>query len=174
MQVPSIVGNLPDLPDLSSVGSAIQAMGQSRGPQLGHPTIGSQFMPQRPMAQETSMQDPAIQGFLAGLAAVTGAKLPNTDTAAPKSAVTSTAPSPPSPPSPSSPRKAAASAKRAKVGAKLGGAANQADSTALLNSLALELAKGSIDYNQFMAALEKERTTRGTANRTYQGLLEGV
>lgn len=107
------------------------------------------------------MQDPTVQAFLRELSVVPGAKLPDMGTVAPQLAA---------PTAPPSPRKAAASTKRAKRGSS----GNQSDSTDLLNSLALELAKGSIDYNQFMAALEKERATRGTANRTYQGLLEGV
>ena len=76
---------------------------------------------------------------------------------------------------PPMPRKAApASQRRAAASARRAGVEGSTDSTTLLNSLALELAQGNIDYNQFMAALEKERSTRGAANRTYQGLLEGV
>lgn len=67
-------------------------------------------------------------------------------------------------------RPVAASARRAMAAPQT----EDPSSTNLLNQLALELAKGTISYDQFMAALEKERSTRGAANRTYQGLLEGV
>lgn len=69
----------------------------------------------------------------------------------------------------SPPRRAAASARRAARAMP----AEDPTSTGLLNELAFELAKGAITYDQFLAALSKERASRGTPNRTIQSFLEG-
>ncbi len=175
--------------DPSGILPALRAMARSPVPAINPPTMGSRVMPRGPMPLQpdvvpTDMPTPpqpavvptaaprpaqSAADFFQGVGSVPGGGHVGQMTKRLVSAVPAPTPAPAS--TSATARRAAAPVRRAM---RTSGGGGSPDSTGLLNSLALELSKGTIDYNQFMSALEKERSTRGAANRTVQGLLEGI
>ena len=190
--------------DPSGILPALRAMAGSPVPAINHPTMGSRVphqdiswaeirplytmprgpMPLQPDVVPTDMPTPpqpavvptpvprpaqSAADFFQSVGSVPGGGHVGQMTKRLVSAVPAPTPAPAS--TSATARRAAAPVRRAM---RASGGGESPDSTGLLKSLALELAKGTIDYNQFMSALEKERSTRGAANRTVQGLLEGI